>query len=190
MIIGWPGIEHSFTILRPIPGSLISMTIVQTHYLFGFTTARHGLGIARQFFLLKPKKDGIFGKRTPHLWNHTLNKYNFFGLSTLLGSLVRTTAYKIIYLIHFHFLWYEFIKSNGRINTKRSYAVKKMWCFSVRPKSRSLSSQSPCIWDEEENCYWIFYFYKQRMSYYINQSADERIITKGMRNPGTSQRWP
>jgi len=55
MITGWPGAEHSFTILRPTLSSSISMAIVLIHFLFGFTTGGHGSDAVRQFFLLKQK---------------------------------------------------------------------------------------------------------------------------------------
>lgn len=110
------------------------MTIVPTLFLSGFTTDGHGSVVARKFYIMKQKKDGIYRKRTPHPLNHTPKKYNSFGLSTSLGSLVGSTVYKIIYLMHFHFLWSIFMRSNGEMNTKPNYAVKRMWSISAKPK--------------------------------------------------------
>jgi len=96
MIIGWLGIVLSFTIQRPIPGSSVFTTIVQTHFLSGSITGGHGLDAIQQFYQLKQKKVGISGRKISLLSSYIQKKSNFSEPLTSHGFSVGNTDYKTI----------------------------------------------------------------------------------------------
>ena len=137
MITGWLSIVLSFTILRPIPGSSIFTTIVQTHFLSGSVTGGHDLDAVQQSYQLKQKKVGIFGRKISTLLSHIQKKSNFSEPLTSHGFSVGNTDYKIIYSILFHCRWFEFTKLNGGMNSRQNYMAKRMWSIFGKQKQRS-----------------------------------------------------
>jgi len=102
------------------------MTKHHSHFQFGSFIGGLCLVVLLQCYLAKLKKVRTSGLQTPLPMKPIEKKFYFSKSSTLHGYSVGNTDIRIIFLIHFPYLFYRSTKSDGGMNIRRNSVAKKM----------------------------------------------------------------